>query len=501
MGADGLVASPHHLASSAGCMILEKGGSAVDAAIAMNAVLAVVAPAACGLGGDAMWLIHEGGTGEIRGLNGSGWAGSRAASADDFLSASNVTVPGAIDSWEKAHSRYGELSWQSLFRPAIALSRKGTAVSPSLARSVESSIDALGKSSAASSLFLPNGSAVVPGDALRQQELGASLELIAEEGARAMYEGRLAARLIEALGPGSGLTSQDFASFHSQWVKPISGAFRDCNVVQLPVNSQGAAALVALKEIEGAAPAPLSLASPEGAVLFIRACLEGIRARSSWGDPRFVSADSADSTAGGELRFAPHGETDTVAVVALDRHGNAVALLQSNYFLFGTGIFVGGFFLHNRGAYFDPKGPNAWEPGKRPITTLMPGMVTRAGHLVGLMGTMGADGQFQTQVQLLLRVLDDHCSVQEAIEQPRFLVGRFLRNEAQGAAYLETASEDAAGIIKAIEGAVGTRVKLIPRWDDRVGHAQMLWSLGHDGLWEGGTDPRADGLALAMVEA
>lgn len=497
MGADGLVASPHYLASSAGCMILDRGGSAVDAAIAMNAVLAVVAPATCGLGGDAMWLIHEGRTGEIHGLNGSGWAGSRPASADDVLSASNVTVPGAIDSWEKAHSRYGELSWQSLFLPAIALSRKGTAVSPSLARSVESSIDALGKSSEASSLFLPNGSPVVPGDALRQKELGASLELIAEEGARAMYEGRLAARIIEALGPGSGLTSQDFASFHSQWVKPISGAFRDCNVVQLPANSQGGAALVALKAIEGAAPAPFSLGSPEGAVLFIRACLEGIRARSSWGDPRFASAGS---TAGGELRFAPHGETDTVAVVVLDRHGNAVALLQSNYFLFGTGIFVGGFFLHNRGAYFDPTGPNAWEPGKRPITTLMPGMVTRDGRLVGLMGTMGADGQFQTQVQLLLRVLDDCCSVQEAIEQPRLLVGRFLRNEAQGAAYVETASDEAADIIKAIEGAAGTPVKLIPRWDDRVGHAQMLWSLGHDGLWEAGTDPRADGLALAMVE-
>jgi gamma-glutamyltranspeptidase len=246
-----------------------------------------------------------------------------------------------------------------------------------------------------------------------------------------------------------------------------------------------------LEQIERERPEPLNPESGDALLVMARACQAAMKARTQWGDPRVQEPGPRSE---GPLH-APHGETDTVGIVAIDGRGQGVALVQSIYFLFGSGVLAGGFFLHNRGAYFEDTGPNAWAPRKRPLHTLMPGMVMRSGQLRGLLATMGADGQFQTQVQLLVRILDEGLTAQEAVAAHRWLLGRFLKGDPDGRLGIEDGFPIDTATISSIARALGVPVEYLPRWDDRFGHAQLIWRAR--GL-DAGSDPRTEGSAIRV---
>jgi gamma-glutamyltranspeptidase/glutathione hydrolase len=260
----GVVSTPHHLASSAGLNMLQRGGSAVDAAIAANAVLCVVYPHMAGLGGDGFWLIAEPTSGRVHGLNASGPAARMATldyyrprSKDNEIAArgphSVLTVPGAIDGWRLAHERFGRLAWSELFDAAITYARDGIVVGRSLADWLAQDEPILASHPETAAVFLPDKRVPREGRRLEQVDLARSLQQLASEGPRkGFYEGTIAERICAALRPdGSPLAAADFAEFHAEWVEPITATYRGYDVYELPPNTQGFAALQILKLIEG----------------------------------------------------------------------------------------------------------------------------------------------------------------------------------------------------------------------------------------------------------
>src|SRR5262245_28336713 len=260
----GVVSTPHYLASSAGLKALQCGGSAVDAAIAANAVLCVVYPHMAGLGGDGFWLIAEPGKGAVHGLNASGPAARAATlgyyrphSVDNEIPSrgplSVLTVPGAVDGWRMAHERFGRLAWKDLFDDAITYAGGGIAVSRSLIDWLVQDVPILTGYPDTAAIFLPGGHVPVEGHRLRPDEHARSLQQVAAKGARAgFYEGAIAERICNALMPqGSPLQADDFAAFHAEWIEPITAQYRGYDVYQLPPNTQGFTALQVLNLIEG----------------------------------------------------------------------------------------------------------------------------------------------------------------------------------------------------------------------------------------------------------
>ncbi len=411
----GVVSTPHYLASGAGLNVLQRGGSAVDAAIAANAVLCVVYPHMAGLGGDGFWLIAEA-SGDIHGLNASGPA-ARLATLDYFRAHSEngeipsrgplsiLTAPGAVDGWRAAHDRFGRLAWNELFEAAITYARFGAPVSRSLADWSAQAAPILAKYPTTAAIFLPDGRAPTEGERLVQADLAGSLQQIATQGARAgFYEGALAERICDGLrDQGSPLRMDDFAEFHAEWVEPIKSTYRGYDAYELPPNTQGFTALQILNLIEG-----YDLAGwGDGAADYYHHMAEAVKVafadRDEWlTDPRFVDipvqqligkkyADErrrlidserahniAEVTAGISYRHSHERRTpegDTCYFCAADRDGMIVSLIQSIYHDFGSGVIGAdtGIILQNRGAFFalDERHPNHLQPGKRTFHTLI----------------------------------------------------------------------------------------------------------------------------------
>jgi gamma-glutamyltranspeptidase len=533
----GVVTTPHYLASAAGLNILQSGGSAVDAAIAANAVLCVVYPHMAGLGGDGFWLIAEPGTGGVHGLNGSGPA-ARTATLDYYrpLSKDNqipargplsvLTVPGAIDAWRLAHERFGRFDWSKLFDAAIAYARDGMAVSRSLADWLAQDEAILATYPATAAIFLPNKRVPRDGQRLVQGDLARSLQEIANLGARkSFYEGPIAERICGALQPqGSPLAADDFAAFHAEWVEPIKATYRGYEVYELPPNTQGFTALQILNLIEGYGV----VAWGDGTADYYHHMAEAVKVafadREEWlTDPSFVNipverliskgyADERrrliDSERARDIADVPAGiaythpherrvpDGDTCYFCAADRDGMVVSLISSIYVDFGSAVIGGdtGIILQNRGTFFalDEKHPNHLQPGKRTFHTLIPALLVRDGQPYLAFGSMGGEGQPQSQAALVTRIVDFGYDVQQAIEAPRWLMGRTWGTRTRNMSLEGRIPDEVARELK----RRGQPIQMVTDWNDNLGHAHAIRVNREQGFLEGGADPRGDGAAV-----
>lgn len=534
--ANGMVVTPHPLATQAGLNALRAGGNAVDAAVAANAVLAVVYCHSCGLGGDAFALLWRPDEERLYGFNGSGR--SPAALTIDLVRGRGhdempargplpITVPGAVDAWEQLIARFGQRSLADALLPAAAIADDGyelTALSAaSIARSAEIFDDA------ATAVFLPEGRTLVPGERLRQPMLAETLRTIATDGADAFYRGPLGAEIASAVREAGGVLSVgDLASHRGEWVEPISTRYRDVDVATVPPNSQGITALIALNvllslEQEGGWPGlPGDRQLPPGGRLDpdrLHAQAEAIKVAWSErdrcvGDPdrrlcdpaELLSAEHAASLAGRLRpdragRFVPElaAAGGTVYLCAADADGGMVSLIESNWMGFGSGIMGGatGVMLQNRGNYFrlDPTSPNALSPNSRTLHTLTPGILLRDGRAFVTLGAMGGDGQPQTMVQLVNALVDDGIDPQQAVDRPRWVAnveapGRPLRA-------LEVEADGAGPDLVAGLERRGHSVRLVEPRTPLMGWAQVI-RREPDGSYTGGADPRADSLAAGL---
>jgi oxamate amidohydrolase len=533
---NGLVSTPHYLASAAGLNILQRGGSAVDAAIAANAVLCVVYPHMAGLGGDGFWLISEPGSGGVHALNACGPA-ARAATLDYYrrLSKDNeipsrgplaiLTVPGAVDGWRLAHERFGRLEWSTLFEAATGYAREGMAVSRSLSDWLAQDEPILATYPQTAATYLPDRRVPRDGQRLVQADLAGSLQQIANEGPRSFYEGPIAEHICAALQPqGAPLAAEDFASFQAEWVQPIKGTYRGYDVYEMAPPTQGFTAMQILNLLEGCDVVGWG----DGTADYYHHMAEAVKIafadREEWlTDPNFVdipvdrliSKEYADerrrlidpqraadiaNVAPGIAYARPHTrrvpEGDTCYFCAADHGGMVVSLIQSIYHDFGSAVIGGdtGIIMQNRGAFFslDENHPNVLQPGKRTFHTLIPALLARDGQPYLAFGSMGGEGQPQTQAALVTRILDFGYDVQQAIEAPRWLMGRTWGTRTRNLSLEGRISDEVARELK----RRGQPVQMVPDWNDNLGHAHAI-RVDHDQrLYEGGADPRGDGAAL-----
>jgi gamma-glutamyltranspeptidase/glutathione hydrolase len=508
--ADGVVATPHYLASLAGAEVLRDGGSAVDAANAANLVRGVVWPHMCGLGGDLFAQVFHG---DLAGLNASGRAGAgmtgdayRARGVDQMpvRGPLSVTVPGAVGGWFALHERWGRLGMDRLARDAIRHARDGFRVTAFLSQAIAANRVLLG----------PDQPVPRAGDLLAQPDLARSMELVVAEGPSIMYGGRLGERIAEYLGEqGSLLTGDDFAAHRVEWVEPIGVEYRDVRVTQLPPNSQGIALLQILGMLDGADVAGWNTAerlhhlverkklafADRDAYVADPACVEVPVEKLL--EPAYAARRAAlVGPAAGSYAAGPGAPSgDTIYLCAADRDGNVVSLIQSLFAQWGSGVHVPGtgITLQNRGAGFVLRDghPNVLAPGKRPLHTLMPGFALRDGRPWLAFGTRGADAQPQTGLQVLTALLDLGLDLQAAMEAPRWVHAapgdRFPRD----AVVLEErfGQQVADDLITR-----GHRVILTDPVDMVMGTAQMIQVDQTRGCYVAASDPRGDGVALAI---
>jgi gamma-glutamyltranspeptidase/glutathione hydrolase len=446
----GIAATSQALASQSAAQILARGGSAVDAAIAANAVLAVVEPMMNGLGGDLFVLYRDGATGKLTGLNASGPA-PRGLSPD-FLAKQNVktmpeqgiqavTVPGAVQGWAKIHQRYGKLPWKDLFQSAIAYAEQGFPVTEAIHEAWSGAIARLKSQPETARLFLPGGKPPQEGDLFRNPQLAHALRLVAEQGSDAVYKGEIGAAILKTSQRlGGTLTAEDLAAYAPEWVDPISIDYRGWRVYELPPNGQGMAALEMLNIMETSPALPGGAFTPAEMHKRIEAMkLAYADVRRYDADPRtydvpvaaLLSKDYARKRAAlikenSANCTVPPGQPiagDTTYLTVVDKDGNMASWIQSIYSEFGSGVTVDGmgFILHNRGAGFtlDQKSPNVLAGGKRPFHTIIPAFMERGDVHIGF-GIMGGANQPLAHAQFVSNVADFGMNIQAALEAPRF---------------------------------------------------------------------------------
>lgn len=526
--ARGLVASPHALASEAGVGVLRRGGNAVDAAIAAATTVAVVYPHMNGVGGDNVWLIFDGRSRTLHALNAAGRAAAAAglegyrarfgAAIPPRGGPAALTVPGAVSGWWAAHAfsreRLGSpLAWPALFEAAIAHARDGFPPSPGQRRVTAAAADLFGHAAPPelrAALWRVYHPALLARERFVQEDLARTLAAIAAGGADAFYRGALGRRIAEAAAAaGSPLRFEDFTAHRADWVEPISVPYRGGVAASFPPPTQGVAALATLALLEGFELA--SLGEADHVHLVVEATKLAFEDRDRWlTDPTVEAVPVARCLDPARLAQRRHRisrraamavtgapmDGDTIAIVAADAEGNAVSLIQSLYFEFGSGVLAGdtGVLLQNRGAFFslDPAHPNRLAPRKRTAHTLIPSMYLVDGRPHLIYGTMGGEGQPQTQAALVTRLVDRGLSPQAAVEAPRWLWGRTW-GEASRSLRLEARfGEPVASTLR----ARGHHVEVVEEWSDLMGHAQVI-RVDPDGF-TGASDPRADGAALGL---
>jgi gamma-glutamyltranspeptidase/glutathione hydrolase len=534
--------APHHLASAAGLGVLRAGGHAVDAAIAANAVLAVVFGEACGLGGDAFWLAWDERAATQVALNGSGRAPAaadaaalraRGMAALPFRGPLTITVPGAVRSWGDAHARYGRLPWADVLAPAIELAAGGFPADDAFRRAVEVSAPAfraaLGDGAAGwEATYRPAGRPWRPGELVRLPALAATLERLAAAGPDDFYAGQLAERQARGLAAaGSGITAADLAAHASTWGAPLALAYRDATATTHPPNSSGVVALQALNVLGALEPpAPTAFAPGDGgatagadarwAHLGIEATKLALADRDRHlSDPEVVDVPVArllDPAYGVELargidagRAAPPPPSrsprggGTIWLGVVDGEGNAVSLIESNYAGFGSGVVdpATGIAYQNRGSYFslDPDHPNVLAPRKRTLHTLLPGMLLRDGRPWVVHGSMGGDAQPAIFAQVVSALVDGGVDVATAVAAPRWApvpAAHFAPPD-----IVEIEPRFGPGVLDAL-AAAGHRLDVRAPFDGGLGHAHAI-ELVDGGPARGGslaaaTDPRSPGL-------
>jgi gamma-glutamyltranspeptidase / glutathione hydrolase len=512
------VASPHSAATDVGREVLERGGNAFDAAIAMNAMLVVASPHMCGIGGDLFLLAFDARAETVSALNASGPAPAQADveqlrarghTAVPVRGPLSVTVPGAVAGWEETLRRFGSMPLADLLEPAIAAAGDGVEVTSRLARWIADTRDDLAADPVLSRRMLtPDGRPLAAAATLRQPELARALSRLAEAGGDDLYAGALGAEIARATRAAGGLLDDaDLAGYAPRWETPLRVSYRGLEICTTPPNSQGITSLLMLNALAELGVESLRPGGPEHLEAFIAAKRSAFADRDRYvADPDFVEVpverlldpghartalarvpvESAPTTIGG----------DTVYLCAVDCEGNACSAIQSIYYGFGSCFVAGdsGVLLHNRGHYFslDERHPNRLEPGKRPLHTLMACIALEDGRPWLVFGTMGADGQPQTNVQVLERVLAG-CGPQEAVSSPRVLHGRFVLEDDPDLLHVEP--DLGAEVISALRDA-GHRVQVADGYDERMGHAHAIRVDG-DTL-SAGSDPRSDGSSTVL---
>jgi gamma-glutamyltranspeptidase / glutathione hydrolase len=451
MGTNGAVATSQPLAAQAGMAMLQRGGNAIDAAIATAIALTVVEPTSNGIGSDAFALVWA--DGGLHGLNASGrapelltvdaCAGHAAVPEMGWIP---VTVPGAVSGWVALHERFGRLPFAALFEPAIAYAERGFAVSPVVSRFWNYAERRYRKQlvgpefDAWFATFAPSGRAPRPGDVARLPDHAETLRTIAATAGTSFYEGSIATAIDAASRATGGLIRAcDLAAHSASWVEPISACYRGFDVWEIPPNGQGITALMALQMLDGLdlgslphesaaswhlqieaiklafADAAAYVADPDHALVPTAGLLDPAYAARR---RALITNEASDPVAGDPPRGG------TVYLCAADGEGNMVSFIQSNYMGFGSGIVVPGtgIALQNRGANFalTPGHPNQVAPGKRPYHTIIPGFLTRHGEPVGPFGVMGGFMQPQGHVQVIVRTIDQVLHPQAALDAPRW---------------------------------------------------------------------------------
>jgi gamma-glutamyltranspeptidase len=519
-GRDGLVSSCHPLATLAGVETLKAGGTAADAAVATNAVLAVTQSNNCGLGGDLFCLYYEAATRRVHFLNGAGRSGAR-ASLDELrrrgmsglpvIGPATVSVPGVVRAWAMLLERFGTRPLDRLLQPAIHYAGQGFPITSILSQAITEFAPG-NPDPEWRRVFLPAGRPPRPGEMFLQPDLARTLRDLAAEGPDLFYRGRVARAIAERLERDGFLTPADLEAHTGEWGEPISTTYRGFTVHETPPPTQGLTALMALNMLEGFPLARRALHSAEHLHLMLEIVKLAYADRDRWiGDPEHARVPVAAMldkgyAAARAKQFDPRKaqayvpgqpEGDTTGFVVADGQGNVMAVIQSLFNAFGSGVVPPGtgFCLQNRGRHFslDPSYPSAFAPGRRPFHTLMASITTRDERPVMGFATMGGNGQAMFHVQVMTNVFDYGLDIQEAIERPRFLIGAFLPDEPADTIRLE--SRVPARVIARLR-RLGHAIAPTPELFYRVGHAHGV--MVHDGVMSGGADPRGDGMALGF---
>jgi len=518
-----MVCTSQSLASSAALDELRRGGNAIDAAITAAAVLGVVEPYNTGIGGDCFMLIWIEGERALHALNGSGRA-PRAATLETFRARGlsemplhgmlPVTVPGAVDAWCAALARFGSRSLREVLAPAIAYAEEGFPVSEMVARDWGLIVRAgLLRHPDALRTFTFDGAAPRLGQIVRLSGLARSLRAIAAGGRDVFYSGELAERVVAFSRENGGLLDRaDLAEHRSTWVDPLGTDYRGYRLYELPPNTQGLTALIALNVLEHF---DLGASDPlERLHLRIEAVKLAFADRNRWvADPEHATIPTAElvSKEYARRRAAlvdrrraldpvpapfPGGGADTVYLTVADGAGNAVSLINSLYQGFGSGMVVGdtGIALQNRGRGFvlDPAHPNCVAPGKRPFHTIIPAMLFHEGRPIVSFGVMGGDVQAQAHVQVVSRMIDEGLNVQEALDQPRFHYLGGSRVALEAAGDMPALAADLAARGHAVEPETATLLR------GGFGGGQGIMIDPASRAYWGGSDRRKDGSAIGF---
>jgi gamma-glutamyltranspeptidase/glutathione hydrolase len=515
----GIVATSHVQASVAGAKILERGGSAVDAAIAANAVLGVTEPMMNGMGGDLFAIYWEAKTGKLYGLNASGWAPrgltiehlkAKGAISMPGAGIDSVTVPGAVAGWQALHQRFGRLAWKDLFQSAISYADDGYPVPEVIASYWNDAAETVSQNAEARRVYLPNGKPPAVGQVFQNHDLAQALRLVAQDGADAFYKGEIARALVStSQSLGGTMAADDLAEFSPEWVEPISTTYRDWTIYELPPNGQGMAALEMLNIME------TTPASPEGplSVAELHKKIEAMKLAYADlgrynGDPRFakipvkgiLSKEYAreraklidPGKANCEVAAGAPPFSDTTYLSVVDREGNIVSLIQSNYEAFGAGIVVRGmgFALQDRGALFslDAASPNALAPRKRPFHTIIPAFMEHGDQHVGF-GIMGGANQPLAHAQFVSNVVDYGMNIQEAMENARFTVSP------QSGCNIVIESRVTPEVRQKLS-AMGHQLDVRREYTTAMGRGQAVLHDSKTKVNYGASDARADGAAV-----
>jgi gamma-glutamyltranspeptidase / glutathione hydrolase len=515
----GIVGTSHYLASQAGAQILSRGGSAIDAAIAANAVLGVTEPMMNGIGGDLFLIYWDSKSGRLYGLNASGWAPRNLSI--EFLARQGitsmpkdgvhtVTVPGAVEGWSKAHQRFGHLPWKDLFAPAIYYAEHGYAVPELIHNFWVTEEPKMQKTEEARRVFLPGGRAPELGAKFTNPDVAKALRMIAEQGRDAFYKGAIAQALVQtSTAFGGTMQLDDLADFSAEWVEPVSIDYRGWKIYELPPNGQGIAALEMLNIMGNFQP---DKDGPQGAVELHKK-IEAMKLAYADlyrynADPRFakvpvkgllspeyaaqraslINPDKANCNTGP----GSPATSDTTYLAAVDRDGNIASLIQSNYAGFGSGVVVNGmgFSLQNRGALFDldPKHPNALQPRKRPFHTIIPAFMERGDIHIGF-GIMGGANQPLAHAQFVSNLVDYGMNIQGALEAPRFTV---TPNRLSCEIVIE--SRVKPDVLQTLSNK-GHNLMVRKEYTTLMGRGQAVLHNSKTGMNYGASDPRADGVA------
>lgn len=506
MGARGMVATGHPLASDAALDVLKAGGNAIDAALCASAVLSVIKSYHCGLGGDLFGVLYSANEGRMLALNGSGRS-PKNVGREMFLAGIPhrgmfaATVPGTVDSWIEAANRLGTRSLRDLLEPAIYYAERGFPVFPHLASVIRASHNTLGADPAWSRIFLQGGKIPEPGDLLVQKDLASTLAAVVSGGRDEFYRGEIARSIVATSERHGGCFSlEDFSEHRARWEMPLSTRYRGYDVCVPPPNSYGLLLLLQLRFLADYDLTKYGHNTPDYVALQLKAKDEAWHAGSFWtGDPdqyrgeaiiEFLQEFPRGNRKNAATAGSSHGGSTTYIAVA-DQFGNWASLIQSVHQSFGCGIVVDGtgIVLNNRMSGFNLilGHPNELAPGKLPAHTLSPALICRDGVPTLAIGTPGGVGQTQFLTQTLCNLFDFGMNIQEAIEAPRW------QSENPGEVELENRfSEQVRNFLL----RDGYQVRIRREWEFAFGGVESVLLHRNKNVFMGGADPRREGYAV-----